>query len=186
MPKLPDPTLTVDEELWYGITEKPLIAEEYIFYYSWAYCEESTSKIVADEAQKTGLPVYVIDPRKWMSGKYKKWGFRLYEKTGPLVFLNLMRYAKRVYVESFHGMVFAYTFRKDYWLLDTHRDLKGLDARLMEFVELLDALDRIITPYNVSDIDQDRPVKYSDNVMLSGLREESRKFLDEAVGGAVS
>lgn len=178
VPKVLDPTLVIDEKEWNLLVEKPLINGEYIFYYSWAYCEDSTSKIVSDTARRLGLPVYVIDPRKWISRDPKKWGFSLFSSTGPYTFLNLMKYAKMCYVESFHGMVFAYIFRKNFWLLDTHENLTELDSRLMEFVNLLGAKDRIITQYNVCEVNQDIPVEYSDNDTLKALKAKSWDYLD--------
>ncbi len=181
--KVLDPTLVIDEEDWNQIVDKPIIKGDYIFYYSWAYCEDATSKIVSDEAKRMGMPVYVIDPRKWVSKDVDRWGFHLYKKTGPHIFLNLMKYAKKCYVESFHGMVFAYIFRKNFWLLDTHVDLSELDSRLMEFVKLLKVEDRIITEYNVDKVDQDRVLEYQDNKLLNELKNRSLEYLDAAFDG---
>ena len=181
VPKLLDPTLIVDAKTWECMVDEPLIKGDYIFYYSWAYCEESTSRIVSEAAKKFNMPVYVIDPRKWMSKKPEEWGFRLYEKTGPLVFLNLMKYAKMCYVESFHGMVFAYIFKKTFWLLDTHQNVLELDSRLMEFVNLLDVQNRILTKYNVNEIDQEKDLEYKCNELLSTLKIQSWDYLDQAL-----
>ena len=181
VPKVLDPTLVIDENEWNNIVGKPLIRGEYIFYYTWAYCEDSTSKIVTDTAKRLGLPVYVIDPRKWFYREPEKWGFSLFESSGPYVFLNLMKYAKLCYVESFHGMVFAYIFRKNYWLLDTHENMAELDSRLMEFVNLLGAQNRILTQYNVGEVNQDKPVEYGDNDVLEELKTKSLEYLDKAL-----
>lgn len=179
VPKLLDPTLILDENEWNRMVDEPLIKGDYIFYYSWAYCEASTSKIVSDAARRLGLPVYVIDPRKWLHRKPEKWNFTLLENTGPYVFLNLMKYAKICYVESFHGMVFAYVFRKNYWLLDTHAKMAEMDTRLMEFVNLLNAQGRILTPYNLSEVNQDEPVDYTYNEVLNQLKAKSWDYLNQ-------
>lgn len=181
VPKLLDPTLIVDAKIWECMVDEPLIKGDYIFYYSWAYCEKSTSQIVSDAAKKFNMPVYVIDPRKWRSKRPQKWGFRLYEKTGPLVFLNLMKYAKTCYVESFHGMVFAYIFKKNFWLLDTHKNMSELDSRLMEFVNLLDVQNRILTKYNVDEVNQEKDLEYKYNELLSTLKFQSWDYLDQAL-----
>ena len=181
IPKVLDPTLIIDEKEWNCIVGEPLIKEEYIFYYSWAYCEDSTSKIVADTAKKLGLPVYVIDARKWFNKAPDKYCFKLYEHTGPFVFLNLMKYAKMCYVESFHGMVFAYIFKKNYWILDTHENISELDSRLMEFVNILGAKNRILTQYNVDKIDQEQSVIYDNNEDLEKLKAKSWEYLNQAL-----
>lgn len=178
--KVLDPTLVIDENEWNRIVGEPLIEEDYIFYYSWAYCEDSTSKIVSDTAKRLGLPVYVIDPRKWFYRDPNKLGFTLFESSGPYAFLNLMKYAKMCYVESFHGMVFAYIFRKNYWLLDTHENIAELDSRLKEFVSFLGADDRVLTKYNVCEVNQEKPVEYGENETLEELKAKSWEYLDKA------
>ena len=180
IPKVLDPTLVLDEDEWNKLVGPPLIKDDYIFYYSWAYIEDSTSQIVSDASKRSGLPVYVIDPRKWLDRNPEKWGFSLYKKSGPYIFLNLMKYSKICYVESFHGMVFAYIFRRNFWLLDTHENMDDLDSRLMEFVNLLDAKDRILTEYNVDKVNQDKEVEYSANSLLNGLRKESWSYINQA------
>jgi hypothetical protein len=182
VPKVLDPTLLLDESQWSQLVGKPLIKGDYIFYYSWAYCEDDTSRIVSDASKQSGMPVYVIDARKWTLKDLRKWGFRLYERTGPLVFLNLMKYAKRCYVESFHGMVFAYIFKKNFWLLDTHEKTEELDFRLMECVRLLCVQNRVLTKFNVEQINQDDQVNYNDSELLTRLKAESWSYLDMAFG----
>ena len=180
--KVLDPTLIIDDERWQQLVGEPLVKGDYIFYYSWAYCDKSTSKIVSEESKRLHLPVYVIDPKKWISRNPSKWGFNLYGNSGPLVFLNLMKYAKKVYVESFHGMVFAYIFKKNYWLLDTHEKKSELDSRLMEFVNLLGAQNRILTKYNVNEINQENVIEYGNNDILKEQVATSWKYLDMAFG----
>ena len=94
-----------------------------------------------------------------------------------------MKYAKKCYVESFHGMVFAYIFKKDFWLLDTHQNFGDLDSRLMEFVKLLGAEDRILTEYNVKVISQDKQKNYDSNSLLNEMKRQSSEFLESALGG---
>lgn len=184
--KVLDPTLILDEKDWLALVQEPLVQGEYIFFYSWAYCDESTSRIVSGESKRLGLPVYVIDVRKWVRKDPEKWGFRLFKATGPIVFLNLMRYAKRCYVESFHGMIFAYIFRKNFWLLDIHENLSELDSRLNEIVNILGIKQRIITKFNVANIDQSEEIIYSENLLLKELRQSSHEFLRRAFEGEES
>jgi len=183
VPKVLDPTLILDKTVWDSMVGEPFIKEDYIFYYSWAYCEEDTLKIVSDISRDLAMPVYVIDPRKWASRTPQKWKFHLFERNGPLVFLNLMKYAKICYVESFHGMVFAYIFKKNFWLLDTHENPAEIDSRLMEFVNLLGAQDRILTKYNIDNVDKSKAVEYGSNKLLEELWKASWIYLDNAFEG---
>ncbi len=178
--KVLDPTLLLDESEWKNLVGKPLISEKYIFYYSWAYCYEDEIEIVRKEGQRLGMPVIVIDARKWMNRDEKKYGFVLSNYEGPLAFLNLMYYADTCFVESFHGMVFAYIFRKNFWLLDIHEKLSELDGRLMEFVDLLGAESRVLTKFNYC---QKKLLKteYPENKKLNNLRDISQKYLRETL-----
>lgn len=179
--KVLDPTLVLPEEEWKKLVGVPLISGDYIFYYSWAYSYEDQLMIVSKESKRLGMPVLVIDARKWYNKDEEKFGFRLSESEGPLAFLNLMYYANRVYVESFHGMVFAYIFRKDFWLMDWHENINELDSRLLEFVDLLGAHKRILTPYNYERIDLEEKMEYPYNEKLEKLQEVSKNYLRESM-----
>ena len=152
---------------------------EYIFFYSWAYCSEETRNIVKKRSKETNLPVYVIDAHKWRTHSYKDDGFVLYEEAGPLAFLNLMAHAKECYVESFHGMLFAYMFKRNFWLLDTHEKYEELDARLKELVELVGAKDRLVTKYNYDKINFSQDFKYIENPLLNELQQTSKDYLEK-------
>lgn len=176
-----DPTLLLAESDWVSLVGKSLYEGNYIFFYSWAYCYEEELQIVKAESIRLGLPVIVIDSRKWIDKNTEDYGFILSQEEGPLAFLNLMYYAKLTFVESFHGMVFSYIFKKNFWLLDNHKNLNDLDSRLKEFVDLLCAHDRILTPYNYSNKNIDKEMEYKKNIQLDHMRESSLKFLNEAL-----
>lgn len=179
--KVLDPTLVLQEEEWKKLVGEPLISGDYIFYYSWAYCYEDQLEIVSKEGRRLGMPVIVIDARKWYNKDEEKFGFKLSESEGPLAFLNLMYYANRAYVESFHGMVFAYIFRKNFWLMDWHKNINELDSRILEFVDLLGAHKRILTPYNYERTDLEEKMEYPHNENLEKLQEVSKNYLRESM-----
>lgn len=181
VPKVLDPTLLLGEDNWKGMVGEPLIESEYIFYYSWAYCYDELRQIVSDRADKMKLPVYVIDAHKWRNHCAKEDGFILCNEAGPKAFLNLMYYAKECYVESFHGMLFAYMFRKNFWVLDTHEEYEQLDSRLKELIELVNANDRILTKYNIDKVSLDTPIDYKTNVYLDNMRKRSLEYLDGVI-----
>ena len=179
--KVLDPTLVLPESEWTKLIGERLVKEDYIFYYSWAYRYDKQLELVKKESKRLKMPVVVIDSRKWLNRDEKQYGFIISENEGPLVFLNLMYYANHVYVESFHGMVFAYIFKKNFWLLDWHEDLHQLDSRLLEFVNLLNAHDRILTEYNYDMIDVSVSMKYGSNNLLKTLRTVSKQYIERAL-----
>ena len=179
--KVLDPTLVLPESEWEKLVGERLVKEDYIFYYSWAYCYDEQLELVRKESKRLNMPVVVIDSRKWFNKDEKQYGFILSANEGPLAFLNLMYYANHVYVESFHGMVFAYIFKKNFWLLDWHEDLQQLDSRLLEFVNLLSAHDRILTEYIYDTVDVSISMKYDPNCLLEALRGVSKKYIERAL-----
>lgn len=181
VPVLLDPTLLLEKEDWVGLIGERMIEEDYIFFYSWAYQEEETCKIVMQEGKRLGLKVYVIDASKFAIKDAEKWGFYLCEKGGPLAFLNLMYYAEYSFVESFHGIVFSYIFEKNFWVLDTHEDYHELDTRLKEFLDLFDAQDRVVTKYNYKKRDMNKAICYNGNDHLKEKRSKSLQFLKDSL-----
>lgn len=180
IPKVLDPTLMLQYADWENLVGSPLVHGDYIFYYSWAYCYGELREVVAARSQTTGLPVYVIDAHKYRGNKLEGYDFILSRQGGPLAFLNLMRYAKEVYVESFHGMIFAYTFKKNFWLLDTHANYEQLDSRLREIVDLFKVRDRLIQVRSGTKPNLDAVMEYADNETLRELKQQSFSYLNKA------
>lgn len=172
-----DPTLLLSSEEWNSIVGNPMINGKYIFFYSWAYSDEDINKIVADYAQKKGMDVYVINASKWLERNPKKYGFKLFPMSGPEVFLNLMKYAEKVFVQSFHGVIFANIFRKDFYFMDEHKD-NTLDPRLDSILTILDKKDRVAR--NAQDIEKEQTTVYSkENKLFEKLKDISEIFLAE-------
>lgn len=183
VPVVLDPTLLYGEKKWSDLVQKPIIKGNYMFYYSWAYCYEELRNIVRERSKESGMPVYVIDAHKWREHDYRKDGFTLCNVAGPLAFLNLMYYAKECYVESFHGMLFAYMFKKNFWLLDTHQSYEQIDTRLRELIELIGATDRVLTTYNEKNIDMGTPIDYEkiNDRLVETKKLESYNYIEGAL-----
>ena len=151
-------------------------SEPYIFYYSYSYWNEKKNRIVKSFSQKTGLPVYVINPSRWVDGKEKKYGFRLFKQSGPTVFLNLMKGCRFSLVESFHGTIFSYLFEKQFFFLE---DKSELDDRINDLLELLNLKCRVLKNENFEIL------SYSDiqyplvNIELEKQLKKSLYFLDK-------
>lgn len=176
--KVLDPTLAIDEKYWKELIGEPLIKGDYIFFYSWAYYNEDGLDIVKKESMRLNIPTIVIDARKWLKKDEKNFDFILSPEDGPIAFLNLMYYCKQAYVESFHGMIFAYLFKRNFYLLDSHEKLEDLDSRLAELVNLFAVQDRILTKYNYEQVNKSQPILYTkDNKNLDNLKTISNNFI---------
>lgn len=174
-----DPTLLLSREEWDRIVGAPMVEGKYIFFYSWAYCDEEINEIVTEYAKKTGMDVYVINASKWIERDPRKYGFKLFPMSGPEAFLNLMKYAEKVFVQSFHGVIFANIFKKDFYFMDEHKD-NTLDPRLDSILTILGKKDRVAR--KAEDIYDNRQIDYSgEGEVFSNLKEKSEAFLQRNV-----
>lgn len=174
-----DPTLLLSKDYWEKIAGNAYINEKYIFYYSWAYKNEDFHRIVQKESERTGYQVYVIDESKWTRKNYEKFGFKLASRVGPLGFLNLMKYAKMSFVESFHGTIFAYIFEINFWILDEKWNGK-YDERIFDLVATLKINDRFLNVSNYDVVDMESAPDYKNTkLILSQMQNISLKYLKE-------
>ena len=181
-----DPTLVLDLKEWEKLIGEPLVDEPYIFYYSWAYNINSLNDIVKREGKRIDCPVYVIDANKWIDINIHKWDFKLFKESGPIVFLNLMFYSQKNLVESFHGMIFAYLFHTNFWLLDVHDCIEEIDTRLLELMRLLRMEDRLLTSKNLKEKDLNSRPEYRRNDKLIEMQRNSYNYLKDSLEIALS
>ena len=183
IPIVPDPTLLITPDQWQSVPGAPLVKEPYIFYYSWAYEDDGLNRVVQQYAQKRGLTVYVIDAFKWPKLKPQNYGFKMAPSGGPQTFLNLMRHAEFAFVQSFHGIIFAYMMGRDFYLLD-NRPVGCMDNRLDAILKLLDKEDRVARC--VEDITE-TPIDYTTTPEpLARSREVGFAYLEDALGVTIS
>lgn len=183
IPIVPDPTLLIGPEQWQAVPGERMVKEPYIFYYSWAYEDPELNRVVQRYAESRGLDVYVIDAFKWPKLKPKDFGFKMAPSGGPQTFLNLMKYAEFAFVQSFHGVIFAYMMQRDFYLLD-NRPVDAMDNRLASILKLLAVEDRVTRC--VEDIREDH-VDYSEiPESLADSRETGMEYLEKALGIGVT
>ncbi|QQU15548.1 polysaccharide pyruvyl transferase family protein [Enterococcus casseliflavus] len=115
---MPDPTLLFEKGEWIEKfhCEEPLVSGKYINYYGFRYNHEENI-VVQSLSEKLGLPVYVVDARKYSLYNLKKYGFKTIKNGGPLAFVNLMAHCTVSLTLSFHGTVFSSLFEKPFFYL---------------------------------------------------------------------
>lgn len=176
-----DPTLLLNEKIWHEVVdenvEKP--TGDYIFYYSYGYINEKKNRLVSQFAEKMRLPVYVINASRWVDGKDKQYGFLRIKDDGPYAFLSLMKYCKYSFVESFHGIIFSYIFRRNFWYVE-HDDVYMLDERIDSILSLLNMKHRIMYTDNLKMDDLEIDYK-KDNKNLQIQKDNSKKYLEEVL-----
>ena len=170
-----DPTLLLKAKEWDSLIGTPLINGPYIFFYSWSYPDANMNKIVQKFAADKGLTVYVINSSKWYKFRPKDFGFKLFEESGPLVFLNLIKNAKYVFVQSFHGAVFSYIFNKRYFFL-SERGKDFIDVRSNQLISTVQHQDQVVSCYDDLDIALNSKLVFSSDSLCNVIN-ESKEFL---------
>lgn len=175
-----DPTLLLSYEEWKKITDQNIVPETpFIFYYSYNYEDEIKNKMVAEFSKITQLPVYVINPSRWCDGKEEKYKFHICKKSGPVAFLSLMQYCTWSLVESFHGTLFSYIFKKQFWFLKNTDD-NILDDRINDIMEILDMKSQVLHPSDIIDKINNEKISYRNiPYELQKLKKESIQFISD-------
>ena len=107
-----DPTLLIGPEIWTTLTNSvmPLIDGDYVFCYLLGG-REDILKIALNIAKKNNAKLIVITYRD----KFKHYSDLYLEAIGPFEFVNLIRNAKVIVTDSFHGTVFSVNFSKNFF-----------------------------------------------------------------------
>lgn len=135
-----DPTMLLEEEDYrklYG--EKPLIQGDYIFYYTPGGARHEFLKIADNLGEEYNMPVIVEN--SYTPGDLNRYHhIKSYSAVGPSEFLNLVKNAKVVCGASFHLMVFAIIFKKNFYCING-----DVDSRLNNLMKITGNQDKIIS-----------------------------------------
>lgn len=170
-----DPTLLLDGEEWMRHeTAYPQACGDYILYYTvrssqtlWDHCVKL--------AEKTNMKILRIGSNIISRQFKKRDGVEYVSDAAPDQWLYLLRNARYVVTNSFHGTAFAINFKKDFYVEFS----STANDRLSNLVKILKLEDRVL-----SDGKEIIPVQtdYSEtDGILSGLKEESINFLEQAL-----
>ena len=100
---------------------------------------------------------------------------------GPFEFLNLIKYAKYVCTDSFHGCVFSTIYEKNYYAFKrfSDQDKMSTNTRVVDLLERFGLINRLVEhdeELNLNKINYE-----SVNYNVQQFREESRSFLIRAL-----
>ena len=175
-----DPTLLIPTSVWDNIVEKRLVRGNYIFFYSYNYGDASINNMMSVISKKLNLPVYVINASRWIDKDINDYGFILEKEGGPLAFLSLMKYAKYAFVQSLHGSIFAYIFKRNLWFINS-RENDVLDLRSENILNLLQIRQRVIRTNDYNDKDLAAPIVWKENKVLDQERQKSFSYLKKTL-----
>lgn len=171
-----DPTLLLTKDDWNNIAIKPKIEGDYILCYFIGH-KEYYRRIAEQLSEDLHLPLYYI-PASWQElGKNNI----LISEAGPREFLGLIRNARLVLTDSFHGTAFSINYRKSFYSFTKIEGGKGAsdNSRLYDILSKFHLEDRLY--------DKAGHIQFSDidytvaNEHINAERELSLSFLKQAL-----
>lgn len=171
-----DPTLLLTSDDWNKLALPPKIKVPYILCYFIG--DRPYYRTIAKQlSESLGLPLYYV-PVSWRDvGE----GNNLLPQTGPREFLGLIRDARLVLTDSFHGTAFAINYRKTFYSFTKIEGGKSAsdNSRLYDILSKTGLEDRL---YDSSGHVVFSDVDYSSaSVKLEDLRRKSIAFLQNAL-----
>lgn len=167
-----DPTMLLKVEDYISfIGNKPLIYGSYILYYS-PFPNKDVEEVALEHAYKKKTRIVTTIA---LDNNVKD--FFLYENVGPKEFLNILYYADEIIGQSYHLLVFALLFHKEFYILGDSKD-----SRIDGLLKTLGIVDRFI---NISNRTQNniQPIDYkSVESCIEQKRAESISYLKDALG----
>lgn len=115
IPIIADPTLLLTPEEWNDWLPLNKIEGDYIFNYAFYHDRIETNRAISKISNELNMPVYTIDYKSWCIYKLSQYGIERYESAGPIAMVSLMKNAKLVLTQSFHGTLFAAMFGRPFW-----------------------------------------------------------------------
>lgn len=173
-----DPTLMLNSEQWDNYIGNRIIPEEYIFCY---FLGNNTyyRNIINNFAKKHSLKVYNLAH----IDEYVKSDclFTNVQNTGPFEFVNLIKFAKYIFTDSFHGTAFSIIYKKDFLVFNrfSDSDSNSRNSRIDNIVNLLEIENRRYKD-DIDIVMQKIDYSYIEKKLVAE-REKSKKFLFNAL-----
>lgn len=174
-----DPTLLLDRGEWNETIDGEDGDEPYIFFYSINFNPQAIA-MVKRISDVSGLRVKIMFSTNKTYGALGK-GFELIRKTSPLDFLKMVKGAKLVLSNSFHGVAFSTIFRKEFFALEVNKNGEIYkDERIHNLLEKFDIEDRIIRMKDIDNIDwkKVKKVNYKEEIINKEIRHSQNYLID--------
>ncbi|MBP5245984.1 MAG: polysaccharide pyruvyl transferase family protein [Clostridia bacterium] len=173
-----DPTLLHSGDFWDKLSEKCDIEGDYALLYFLGFSD--THKKIIEKIASQGLKIVNI-PICYETAS----DARLIQKHASIgEFLSLMKGAKYVLTDSFHGAAFAVNYKKNFYSVSRSDTKFSLNSRTADFLRKITLENRIIDKSNVSDVSFDE-IDYSKvQELLEAWKKDSLEYLYSALGKA--
>lgn len=180
-----DPTLLLDKNEWMEIQEeKPKIEGNYIFCYFLGKNIEHR-KFVERLKEKTGYKIVSLNHCDEYVKYSDKFADEIPYDIGPGEFINLIRNAKYVCTDSFHGTVFSLINNIDFFTFErfSNKNSKiSTNSRIYSLLDLVNLKNRLLKGNeNIDEVIKSKIDFENVNKILNDLRKSSKKFLLESL-----
>lgn len=175
-----DPTLLLSKTDWGQVSVNPNISEDYILCYFLGDRQEYW-KAVQKLQRMTKYKVIIIPAR--FNAYLKKYEIRT--STSPEEFIGLIKNAKLVLTDSYHGVIFSLKFERDFYVFKRFKDKdrRSQNSRIYNILKMLDLEERLVD-YNVLKDHKDNYSieNYNEiNKVLSRKIDDSTAFLTKSL-----
>ncbi len=176
-----DPTLLIEPTCWNKLSDKRNIDGKYIFSYMLRGTKEQR-QYIERYAKKHGLKIVTIpflDNEKICMYDMKFGDIKIWD-ANPAMFINFIRYADKVFTDSFHCMVFSTIYHRDFYTFP--KIGKAQLNRMTDFMNLLLLGNRMIDEKNDDFCDELKEIDWNRvDEILNEKRLQSRKYLNDAI-----
>lgn len=183
-----DPTLLMNSSAWDARIQEDQVPklqdEEYIICYFLGDADKYMD-YVRMLSQKMAVPYYVIP----VTAKQKKSRESVPFEVGPCEFVSLVRNAKYVVTDSFHGLAFSVNYNVPFSVFKRFEDNdpKNQNSRILNLLHMLGLEDRLVDYRNMRDAQLEFICNFTEaNHNLIVKRKESIDYLKRALESAVS
>jgi len=172
-----DPTLLLSKNEWDRyVSNTPIIQGDYIFVYLLA-SNKTARHFVKNLADSSSCKIIgVLHGAGYINGDDRFVDYAP-DNIGPFEFLNLIKYAKYICTDSFHGCVFSLLFEKNFFAFKrfSDKDKMSTNTRVTDLLTKFNLCDRLVEDYNsiiLNEIDYTKV-----NESICGFRNYSMSFL---------
>lgn len=140
VPIVVDPTFLVTAEEWSTLEQRhPLADGDYILYYTIRSSQKLWHRAV-ELSEKTGMKLVVVGGNPIKANFSKDANIKYAVDIAPGEWLYLLRHARYVVTNSFHGTAFSVNYRKDFYV-----EFSSLtNSRLVQITQALGLTGRIV------------------------------------------
>lgn len=178
-----DPTLLLLKDDWDSYASKGQTKElqnkAYIICYFLGDSKKYT-KYVSMLSQKAGIPYYIIPVKRNQYADSHKISFEI----GPAEFISLIKNARYVCTDSFHGMAFSIIYNTPFTAFKrfSDNDCENQNSRLENLLDKLELKDRLIPLNHNYTFDEFYNCDFKNaNRLIADLRNESIQYITTAL-----